>query len=288
MIVGCGYVGTFLARALLSEGYQVIGTTHTPQRIQQLQQIGVKPALVDIFDPATFSALPGRFDILIHSVPPARTEGSSELTEGTENLLAFCRGKQIKAFLYLSSTSVYGPHRGEWVDEDIPCRPISARGKARLQAEQKLLAAYQEWGLPVMVFRLSAIYGPGRTIAGKIRNGTYRIITQRGAPRQINRIHVEDIVTVLLAAVETGRPGQIYLLADDYPSTAEEYAKFIADLIGVPQPPSIPYEEALRLRGDRIQRLTESKRCKNDKIKRELGITLKYPTFREGIVASLS
>lgn len=139
-----------------------------------------------------------------------------------------------------------------------------------------------------MIFRLSAIYGPGRTIAEKIRNGTYRIITQSGEPRRINRIHVEDIVAALLAALKRGRPGQIYLLDDDYPSTAEEYAYLIADLIGAPRPPAIAYEEALRLGGDRVLRLTESKRCKNDKIKRELGISLKYPTFREGIVASLS
>ncbi len=266
----------------------MIGTTPTPQRIHELQQMGVKPALINIFEPATFSALPDHFDVLVHSVPPVRMPGSSELKEGTENLLAYCQGRHVKAFLYLSSTSVYGPQRGEWVDEDTPCRPASPHGKARFQVERKLIAAYQAWGLPVMIFRLSAIYGPGRTTAEKIRNGTYQVVAYPGEPRRINRIHVEDIVAVLLAALKKGRRGQIYLLADDYPSTAEEYAYFIADLIDARRPPTIPYEEALRLRGDRALRPMESKRCKNDRIKRELGVTLKYPTFREGIVASLS
>lgn len=288
VIVGCGYVGTFLAQALTSEGYQVIGTTHRPQRIRELEQIDVRPALVNILEPATFSALPDQCDILIHSVPPVRGADLTELRDGTENLIASSWGRPIRAFVYLSSTSVYGPQSGEWVDEDTPCHPASPHGKVRLQIEQKLLAAYRAWGLPVMIFRLSSIYGPGRTIADRIRKGTYQVITQLGEPLWLNRIHVQDIVAVLLAALRKGRPGEVYLLADDYPSTAEEYAHFIADLIGAPRPPTIPYEEALRLRGTSAIRLTESKRCKNDKIKRELGIILKYPTFREGIAASLS
>ena len=288
VIVGCGYVGIFLARALISEGYQVIGTTRTPQRMRTLEQIGVKPALVDIGEPSTFAALPHQYEILIHSAPPGRMTDSSELRDGTENLIAFCNGKPLKAFMYLSSTSVYGPQRGEWVDENTPCHPTSAHGKVRLQAEERLVEANRAWGLPVMIFRLPGIYGPGRTIADRIKTGTYQIVTLPGEPLWTNRIHVEDIATVVLAALKKGRPGEIYLVADDRPSTAEEYAHFIADLIGAPRPPVTSHEEAFRRRGISATRFTESKRCKNGKIKSELGVTLKYPTFREGIAASLS
>ncbi|MEY5039226.1 MAG: hypothetical protein RL472_2332 [Pseudomonadota bacterium] len=177
---------------------------------------------------------------------------------------------------YLSTTAVYGDHQGAWVDEATPINPQSLRARQRVQAEEAWLAT----GLPVHIFRLAGIYGPGRGPFEKVRDGSARRIIKPG--QVFSRIHVADIAETLLASIRRPNPGTIYNVCDDDPAPAEDVLSHAAHLLGLPEPPAIPYDEAEMTPLARSF-YAESKRVRNDRIKAELGVTLRYPDYRAGL-----
>ncbi len=177
---------------------------------------------------------------------------------------------------YLSTTGVYGNTDGGWVDENSPANPNNERSKWRVEAEKQWL------DLGAQVFRLSGIYGPGRSAIDDLKNGTARRVLK---PNQFfSRVHVEDIAHVLAASVAKPAPGEIYNCADDYPCSAAEVVEFAAKLTGLTPPPLVPFEDAEMSEMARSFYLS-SRRVRNDKIKQNLGVRLKYPTYREGLKA---
>jgi nucleoside-diphosphate-sugar epimerase len=182
---------------------------------------------------------------------------------------------------YLSTTGVYGDQGGGWVDETTPPAPGTARGKARLDAEK----AWKNTGLPVHVFRLAGIYGPGRGPFEKVLNGTARRIIKPG--QVFSRIHVDDIAQVLEASINRPDPGRVYNLCDDDPAPPQDVLAHAAALLGMPPPPEVAFDDADLSRMARSF-YAESKRVRNDRIKQELGVELIHPDYRSGLAAILA
>jgi nucleoside-diphosphate-sugar epimerase len=270
--LGHGYSAAALARRLLPQGWRIIGTTRDPARAAALGAAGVEPLLW----PADLCpSLAEATHLLASAAPDA----------GGDPFLA-AAGSAIAAAPvvwagYLSATGVYGDHRGGWVDEDTAPAPGTERGRQRVAAE----AAWRATGLPLHIFRLAGIYGPGRGPFAKLRDGTARRIVKPG--QVFSRIHVEDIALVLEASMAAPAPGAIYNVCDDDPAPPEEVLAHAAALLGLPPPPEVPYDRA-ELSPMAQSFYAESKRVRNERIKRELGVRLIHPDHRSGLAAILA
>lgn len=186
---------------------------------------------------------------------------------------------------YLSTTGVYGDRKGGWVDESGSLRPAGARGKRRVMAERDWLGLSGGVDGPaVQVFRLAGIYGPGRSQFNALRQGTSRRIVKPG--QVFSRIHVDDIAAILEASIEQPRDGGVYNVCDDMAAPPQDVVAFAAELLGMEPPPEVPFDEAEMSPMGRSF-YGESKKVRNDLIKQELGVRLRYPTYREGLRAVL-
>lgn len=269
--IGHGYSAQALARRLLPQGWQIIGTTRTEAGAKALRATGIE-ALV--WPEADLSDALAKATHLLTSVAPG---DSDPVLQAIGPQIA---GSALKWVGYLSTTAVYGHHNGDWVDETTPLAPTTARGAARVQAE----ADWTALGLPLHIFRLAGIYGPGRGPFEKVRDGTARRIHKAG--QVFSRIHVDDIARVLHAALLRPHPG-VYNVCDDDPASPEDILGLAADMLGLPPPPIVPYEQAEMTPMARSF-YAENKRVRNDRIKTVLGVTLDYPTYREGLAAILA
>lgn len=218
---------------------------------------------------------------ILLSIPPD-SAGDPVLATHADDI-AHIAGLQWVA--YLSTTGVYGTRDGGWVDETSELRPTSPRGAARVAAEAAWLDLWREHGVPVHIFRLAGIYGPGRSTLDALRAGTARRI-DAGA-QVFSRIHVDDIAAVLLASMNKPRPGAIYNVCDDEPAAQEAVIAHAAGMLGMEPPPLTPLAEAA-LSPMARSLYVDNKRVSNALIKRELGVTLAYPSYREGLAAILA
>ncbi len=215
-------------------------------------------------------------DFLLISIPP---------DQNGDPLIPFIREilpnlKLLKWLGYLSSTSVYGNHQGKWVDETSKTHPTSPQGIARLKAEQQWLEFGENLSLPIHIFRLSGIYGPGRNVLEDLKAGKAQRIFKEGSV--FSRIHVEDIAQALNASMKAPQPGRIYNLADNEPTPSHEVVAYGAELLGINPPPLIPFEQAsLTPMGRSFYQ--DSKRVRNDRLLNELVPALLFPTYKEGL-----
>jgi nucleoside-diphosphate-sugar epimerase len=262
---GLGYSAKALARRLEAKGWTVAGTSRRGSD-GTIAFDGTKPVSPFHLDEATH---------LLVSVPPDDA-GDPVLARHAEDLRE--RSRQFKWVGYLSTTGVYGDRQGEWVDETSPLSPSTARGHRRLLAEQQWL----KLDLPLHIFRLAGIYGPGRNQLDSLLDGTAKRIVKPG--QVFSRIHVEDIAGVLEASIAKPNPKRDYNVCDDEPCPPQDVVLFAARLLGLPAPPEIPFDEA-RLSAMAQSFYAESKRVSNRRIKEELGYKLVYPTYREGLKA---
>ena len=273
---GHGYSARALARRLLPEGWRIIGTTRSPDKARALAETGIEPLVWPGDDPRP--ALDAASHLLISAGPTAE-EGDPVLARLRDEIAA--RAGQFDWVGYLSTTGVYGDHGGGWVDETTPLAPSTARGRLRVCAEADWQAIP---GLPLHIFRLAGIYGPGRGPFAKVRAGTARRIVKPG--QVFSRIHVDDIAQVLAASIAKPDPGAIYNLCDDDPAPPEDVIAHAAELLGLPVPPAEDFETAEMTPMARSF-YAESKRVRNDRIKTDLGVRLIYPSYREGLRALL-
>lgn len=273
--IGHGYSARAFARLLQQEGWSITGTTRNQDTLQELAALGVDPVLWPGEDLGRHIA---SADAVLISAGPG-PDGDPVLPDLRGS---FEQARQLRWVGYLSTTGVYGDHQGGWVDETTPLAPTTKRGKARMQAE----VAWQSIpGLPLHIFRLAGIYGPGRGPFAKVRKGTARRIIKPG--QVFSRIHVEDIAQVLRASLGRPDPGAIYNLCDDDPAPPQDVIAYAADLLGLPLPPEVPFEDA-DLTPMARSFYAESKKVRNDRIKQDLGISLIYPDYRSGLKALLS
>lgn len=269
LVLGHGYSATALARRLLPLGWSVIGTTRS--RAEALRADGVTPL---IWPGDLGPALARATHILASAAPDA---GGDPFLQAAGAQIAAARPEWVG---YLSTTVVYGDHQGGWVDEETPLSPQNARGTQRVLAENQWL----ETGLPVHIFRLAGIYGPGRGPFEKLRNGTARRIIKPG--QVFSRIHVEDIAATLMASMARPNPGRAYNVCDDQPAPPEDILSCAAALLGLPPPPAVDFDQAEMTPMARSF-YSDSKRVRNDRIKRELGVQLAYPGYQQALQAIL-
>lgn len=277
--IGHGYSAGVLGRRLLDEGWRVIGTTRDAAKAERLRDEGVEPLI-----------WPG------HDLAPALAEATHLLTsvapDDAGDPVLRAAGAQISGAVghivwagYLSTTGVYGDRQGGWVDETSVLMPATRRGRARVAAEAEWQAVAAESGLPLHVFRLAGIYGPGRGPFAKVKDGTARRIVKPG--QVFSRIHVADIAAVLRASIARPKPGAIYNVCDDDPAPPEDILAHAAQLLGLPLPPEVAFDAA-EMSPMARSFYAESKRVRNDRIKSELGVTLAYPDYRAGLAALLA
>lgn len=270
--IGHGYSAKALTRRLLPRGWRIIGTTRSAEKAEAIREAGVE-AIVWPGHQLPFAEVTH----VLTSVSPAQG-GDPVLAAHKEEI---SRARHLKWVGYLSTTGVYGDHRGGWVDENTPLTPSTERGRARVEAE----IAWARLGLPLHVFRLAGIYGPGRGPLSKVRSGSARRIIKEG--QVFSRTHVEDIAQVLEASLDHPNPGRTYNICDDDPAPPQDVIAHAAELLGSPVPEAIAFEDA-DLGPMASSFYAESKRVRNDRIKDELGVELIYPDYRAGLKALLA
>lgn len=280
---GYGYSCSYLGYSLMQKGgWTIAGTTRDPDKKAFMSEHGVKAYIFDYHKPLHDAQLflEGVTHLII-STPP-RDDGDPTFLMNADDIL---RTPTLEWVGYLSSTCVYGDQGGEWVDEESEPQPSSKRGNRRDIAEKQWLSLYRQHGLPVHIFRLAGIYGPGRSALDSVRTGVARRIEKPG--HAFNRAHVEDIVRVLTASMYNPNPGAIYNVSDDTPSPSHEVIAYACELLGVEKPPLIPFEKA-NLAPIACSFYNDNKRIANERIKRELGVSLLCPSYREGLEACLA
>jgi nucleoside-diphosphate-sugar epimerase len=273
LVFGLGFSASHVAQRLQVAGVQVTATVRSRGKADGLAQAGIagrvfSPEHVDaeIADDIAAS------DAILVSIPPG--ESGDPVLASFAALIA--AAPNLRWIGYLSTVGVYGHHAGGWVDETTPTTSGEARLRIRTAAEQGWLA------LGAHVFRLSGIYGPGRNQLVQLASGTARRIVKPG--QIFNRVHVADIAAVIEASLARPRPGGIYNVTDNEPAPPQDVVAFAATLCGLEPPVEIPFERA-ELSPMARSFYSENRRVRNALIREELGVTLKYPTYREGLTA---
>jgi nucleoside-diphosphate-sugar epimerase len=277
LLVGCGYVGVALGAELARQGHEVFGLRKSSRALAELTSAWIKPLVGDITQPAELSQLPAGYDWVVNCVSSSGggEEGyRSTYLNGTRNLLQWLSSQPPRKFVYTSSTSVYAQNDGSLVDETSPAEPGVPTAKILSETENVLFDAFRRTKFPTVVMRVAGIYGPGRGYWLRQFLSGEAVLAGDGA-RFLNMIHRDDVAGCVIAALTKGKPGEIYNAVDDEPVSQMAMFQWLVQRTGRAMPPSVT-EKGVSKRG------ASNKRISNSKLKRELGYSFKYPTFREG------
>jgi len=281
LIVGCGDIALRLVR-LLGSRYRVYALTHSPERFDLLRAAGVVPLRGDLDDAASLSRIAGLAHAIVHFAPPPK-EGRND--RRTRNLLA-ALGKANSVpqrLVFISTSGVYGDCGGAVVDETRPISPDSARAVRRADAERRLRAWGRSRGVNVSILRVPGIYAAYRLPMARIEGNVPAL--NDADDGYSNHIHAEDLARIALAALRSGRPNRVYHASDDEPMKMGDYFDLLADHFSLPRPPRVSWQEAQEsIPRGLLSFMGESRRLTNERIKRELGVKLVYPSVRDAIV----
>jgi nucleoside-diphosphate-sugar epimerase len=272
-----------LGAELVKQGHEVFGLRRSTGAEADLKSAGITPLTADITKTEQLNQLPGAYDWVVNCVS-ASGGGAEEYREvylqGTRNLVEWL-GAAPKKFVYTSSTSVYGQNDGSLVKETSPTEPAAETGKMLVETEQVLLTAARQQKFPAVIFRVAGIYGPGRGYWFRQYLKNEARIEGTGA-RILNMIHRDDVVGAIIAALKSGRPGEVYNAVDDEPVSQLNFFQWLSGPLGKELPPSLPEDtDAEHKRG------VTNKKVSNRRLKMELGYQFKYPTFRQGYTAEI-
>ncbi|WP_417671096.1 SDR family oxidoreductase [Roseibium sp.] len=276
-IFGAGYSSKAFVERVRDRFEWIGGTTRSAEKAEALRALGIEPFLFDGTGAGAdiSSALKQATHVLVSIAP--NEAGDPVLNHHGDDIAA----DNPDWIGYLSTVGVYGDHDGAWVDEETPCKPVSKRSIQRVAAEAAWLEFSERTGLPVQIFRLSGIYGPGRNAFENFKKGRARRLIKAG--QVFNRIHVDDIAGALEASL--ARPATaIFNVTDDEPAPPQDVVSFAAELLDVPAPPEIPFETA-DLSPMARSFYGENKRVSNTKMKSELNYKLQYPNYRTALVS---
>ncbi len=279
-IVGCGQVGRLIAQRYLDQDQPVFGLARSATTAGELESLGIIPVRGDLDYPASLTSLSLDGDLVHYLAPPP---GSGVEDPRMANFLAAIdAGSPPRRIIYVSTSGVYGDCGGAWVDEDTPPNPQTDRAWRRLDAENRLQDWGQQSGIAATVLRVGGIYGPGRLPEARLHRRSPILLEEQCG--YTNRIHVEDLVSVCLAAGESTGKGRVYNVSDGHPGNMSGYFKAVARRLGLPPPEEIPMEEAReRLSPELMSYLLESRRMDNRRMLSELGVSLRYPDLDAGL-----
>jgi NAD dependent epimerase/dehydratase family len=282
---GLGYSASHTIAEFGGRFDRIAGTVTSREKAAAIAGAGIGGHKVEafVFDgseaPPQVTAALMDATVLLVSVPP-RESGDPVLVQFAETVVG---APNLESIVYLSTVGVYGDHGGAWVDEATPASPVSERSRERLAAEHAWAALGARAGKPVAILRLSGIYGPGQNALMQVARGSARRIDKPG--QVFNRIHVADIAQAIDACFARRAEG-VFNLTDDEPTPQGLPIAFAADLLGIAPPPEIAFAQAAKgMSPMALSFYGESKRVKNAKLKRELGVRLRYPTYRDGLRA---
>ncbi|CAN1485455.1 WcaG Nucleoside-diphosphate-sugar epimerases [Rhabdaerophilaceae bacterium] len=278
VILGFGYSAAAFAKEAQGAFSSMTVTARSEEKVKRLRSAGWHAIRFDGASNQDLEQAIQQSTLLVVSVPPG------EYGDPTLRVLGYliASAPSLSRILYLSTVGVYGDHQGDWVNETSPLRPVSLRSQHRIAAESAWRELAQLKGADLGIFRLSGIYGPGRSAIENLRAGTARRIVKPG--QVFNRIHVSDIAGALSkAAGYSGALGTLNL-TDDQPAPPQDVVAYAAQMLGLPVPPDIPFHEAnLSAMGRSFY--GENKRVSNARIKEQLGYSFRCPTYREGLAA---
>lgn len=277
LVFGAGYSGQAFAAARPQEA-TIFGTTRSPENFPVLQAAGIDPLLFD--GPKALQDLGPVLRSVTHLVVSIAPDDAGDpvlrlFEHAIENAMP-----ALRWIAYLSTVGVYGDQQGRWIDETAECRPASARSKRRVEAEEAWQELAARRGVPLAVLRLSGIYGPGRNALLNLAEGKARRLVKPG--QVFNRIHVADIAGALWHLAER-HTGGIFNVSDDLPAPPQDVVAYAAELMGMEQPPEIPFETA-DLSPMARSFYSENKRVSNAAI-RATGYDFRYPDYRQALSA---
>ncbi len=282
LIVGCGYVGMRVAAAERQRGRSVCALARSSQAAARLQTAGVMPIPGDLDRPVSLPGIPAAGARVYYFAPPPPAGTDDPRIEA---FLQVIRGDPPpQRVVLISTTSVYGDCQGRWIDERCPPNPQTDRARRRLAAENALRAWAQQTGAEAVVLRVAGIYGPGRLPVERLRS-QLPVLREQHSPWS-NRVHVDDLAAICLAAADRGRPGAIYNVSDGHPSTMTDYFNRAADALALPRPPQVDWREAqASFDVDMLSYLAESRRLDTTRARTELEFRPRYPTLDSGLKA---
>ncbi len=277
---GLGYSALRMARDLKRQGWRISGTVRTAEKRDALAEEGFTLHLFDDATPLPDGALTGVTHVLC-SIPPS-ADGDPVINHHSKSLIDL----NPEWIGYWSTTGVYGDTGGDWVDEGTPVRPTQERSKRRAWVEERWLDLWRQADLPVHVFRLAGIYGPGRSTLDQVRSGQARRIVK---PSHVfSRIHVDDVGMVTQLSMAAPDGGAIYNVCDDEPAPPADVVAYACDLLDAPLPPEVPFSIAVGAMSPMAASFwADNRRVRNIRLVEDLGVRLHYPTYRQGLEAIL-
>lgn len=278
---GLGYSAQRIARILAAEGWRISGTARSSEGAAAIAKLGYDSFVFDGSAPSSeVSAALAQATHVLVSVPP--DDDDPVLRHHEQDLRD---APSLSWIGYLSTLGVYGDSQGAWIDETAPTDATSLRGRRRIDAEKQWLALGADLDVPTNIFRLAGIYGPGRSAIDRLREGTAHRVVKPG--QVFNRIHVDDIAASVVAAMAASAKSRIYNVTDNEPAPPQDVIVYAAELIGVAPPPEIPFEQA-QLSPMAASFYADNKRVSNARLRQELGVALRFPTYREGLQGVLA
>lgn len=283
-IIGCGDIGQRAAKLWQTAGGSVGALVRSIERARSLTEVNITPISGDLDRPDSLHDLPVKDSVLFYFAPPPGDGQGDPRMRAT--LSALTPSNWPARIVYISTTGVYGDCQGAWVTEETPANPRSARGARRLDAEDALHDWHRTTGVPVVILRVPGIYGPGRLPVERIKQGA-PVVRNEESPYS-NRIHADDLARTCIAAAKKGQADAIYNVSDGHPTSMTDYFYRVADLLGLPRPPSVSMAEARqRLTPGMLSFIEESRRIDNRKMREELGVELLYSGLESGLAACL-
>ena len=276
LIIGCGDVGMRLL-PLLTPHFRVFATTSQPERRAELRAAGAVPLVADLDHPASLRRLAGLAPWVVHLAPPP-AEGA--LDRRTRNLTAIL--PEQGRLVYVSTTGVYGDCGGALFDESRPVAPRNPRALRRVDAERTLRRWARASGAALAILRVPGIYAADRLPLKRLREGTPALIEADDV--YTNHIHADDLAAIIARALFRALPNRVYHAVDDSEMKMAEYFDAVADAYQLPRPPRLPRAELQQaVTPALLSFMSESRRLRNGRIKRELGVRLRYPTVASAL-----
>ena len=277
LIIGCGDVA-LRTLLLLTPHYRVYALIRNPAYAKKLRDLGVTPVMGDLDDRTSLRRLAGLADAVLHFAPPAT--GKSVDLRTRHLLAALSQGRLPARMVYISTSGVYGDHKGAWVSETSPVSAQSGRGRLRVDAERQIRDWARHNGVNASILRVPGIYAAERLPVARLRTVSPAILSAEDS--YSNHIHADDLARIAVAALRRGKPCRVYHATDDDEMKMGDYFDAVADACGLQRPPRLSRAEvASQVSPMMWSFMNESRRLTNGRIKRELKVRLLYPTVAD-------